>query len=50
MSVFINVGQVYKYLGGNFEEAFADPELGPKFAASRGAAFGLQRPEVRDFG
>jgi hypothetical protein len=34
MPVFADTDEVYKYLGKIFEEAFADPELGPKFAAS----------------
>jgi hypothetical protein len=34
MPVFADTEEAYKYLGSIFEEAFADPELGPKFAAS----------------
>jgi SCP-2 sterol transfer family len=34
MAVFKDETEVYKYVGGIFEEALADPELGQKFAAS----------------
>ncbi|MFE9322403.1 MULTISPECIES: SCP2 sterol-binding domain-containing protein [unclassified Nocardia] len=31
---FANADEVVKYLGGIFEDAFADPELGPKLRAT----------------
>lgn len=34
MSVFKDETEVYTYIGGIFEEALADPEVGQKFAAS----------------
>jgi putative sterol carrier protein len=34
MAVFKDQAEVYQYIGGIFEEALADPELGQKFAAS----------------
>jgi hypothetical protein len=34
MGVFKDEAEVYQYTGGIFEEALADPEIGPKFAAS----------------
>jgi putative sterol carrier protein len=34
MAVFKDQTEVYQYIGGIFEEALADPELGQKFAAS----------------
>ena len=34
MAVFKDESEVYNYIGGIFEEALADPEVGQKFAAS----------------
>ena len=34
MAVFKDETEVYTYIGGIFEEALADPEVGQKFAAS----------------
>jgi SCP-2 sterol transfer family len=34
MSVFKDETEVYTYIGGIFEEALADPEVGQKFASS----------------
>jgi hypothetical protein len=34
MGVFKDEHEVYRYIGGIFEATVADPELGPKFAAS----------------
>ncbi|MGH8974322.1 MAG: sterol carrier protein [Acidimicrobiia bacterium] len=34
MAVFKDETEVYKYIGGIFEEALADPEIGTKFAES----------------
>lgn len=34
MPVFADADELYKYIGGIFDEAVADPEIGPKFAAS----------------
>jgi putative sterol carrier protein len=34
MAVFKDETEVYNYIGGIFEEALADPDLGQKFAAS----------------
>ena len=34
MSVFKDETEVYTYIGGIFEEALADPDVGQKFAAS----------------
>lgn len=34
MPYFADSDEVYRYIGGIFEEAVSDPELGPKFAAS----------------
>ena len=31
---FKDAAEVHKYLGGVFEEAFADPEIGPKLSAT----------------
>jgi hypothetical protein len=31
---FKDAGEVRKYIGGIFETAFADPEIGPKLAAT----------------
>src|SRR5256714_15515272 len=34
MATFKDATEVYQYIGGIFEEALADPEVGQKFAAS----------------
>lgn len=34
MAFFTDSEEVYRYVGGIFEEALRDPELGPRFAAS----------------
>lgn len=34
MPVFKDESEVYQFIGGIFEEALADPEIGPKFADS----------------
>jgi hypothetical protein len=34
MSVFKDESEIYEYIGGIFEAALADPEIGPKFAGS----------------
>jgi hypothetical protein len=34
MPVFKDEAEVYQYTGGIFEDALADPEIGPKFAES----------------
>lgn len=34
MAVFKDESEVYRYIGGIFEEALADPEIGQKFADS----------------
>jgi hypothetical protein len=34
MGVFTDEADVYKYVGGVFEQGTSDPELGPKFAES----------------
>jgi hypothetical protein len=34
MPVFKDESEVFQYIGGIFEEALADPEIGPKFADS----------------
>lgn len=34
MGYFAGSDEVYSYIGGIFEDAMADPELGPRFAAS----------------
>jgi hypothetical protein len=34
MSVFKDDSEIYRYVGGIFEAALADPQIGPKFADS----------------
>ena len=34
MPYFADSDEVYQYIGGIFEEAISDPDLGPKFSAS----------------
>ena len=45
---FKDAGEVRKYIGGIFESAFADPEIGPKLAAT-GVVLGFEfSDEVKD--
>ncbi|GGL10270.1 SCP2 sterol-binding domain-containing protein [Nocardia jinanensis] len=45
---FKDAGEVRKYIGGIFEQAFADPEIGPKLAAT-GVVLGFEFSEPQAF-
>lgn len=45
---FKDAGEVRKYIGGIFEQAFADPEIGPKLAAT-GVVLGFDFSEPDTF-
>src|SRR5690349_16434161 len=45
---FKDAGEVRKYIGGIFESAFADPEIGPKLAAT-GVVLGFEFSEPEAF-
>ncbi|MFI9408627.1 SCP2 sterol-binding domain-containing protein [Nocardia gamkensis] len=45
---FKDAGEVRKYIGGIFEQAFADPEIGPKLAAT-GVVLGFEFSDPETF-
>ncbi|MGQ4598930.1 SCP2 sterol-binding domain-containing protein [Nocardia sp. R6R-6] len=45
---FKDAGEVYKYIGGIFDSVFADPEIGPKLAAT-GVVLGFEFSDPEAF-